>query len=171
MTQQSTHQVPRACHYGSYWMWCVAPAIPGSRLSFCPSTHVLSANHTAQMFSKLAVFGLVAFATAAEMVSEGSGDDNNVVDGDWAESSSVLSVQTLMQSNTSAVVVPTACKQGCPCCTPMIVRYDQTPNPSFPTNLFDPGRHPTHFEISHLLRKTTLVGVPSLNNVIVSSVR
>lgn len=83
---------------------------------------VMSANHAAQMFSKLAVFGLVAFATAAEMVSEGSGDDSNVVEGEWAESSSVLSVQTLMQSNTSAVVVPTACRQGCPCCTPKIVR-------------------------------------------------
>jgi len=75
------------------------------------------------MFSKLAFFGLVAFATAADVIVSEGGDDEVDASGQWAESSSVLSVQTLMMSNSSAVVVPTACKQGCPCCTPKIVSF------------------------------------------------
>ena len=77
----------------------------------------------AQMFSKLAVFGLVAFATAADVIVS-EGDDEGVEEaGAWAESSSVLSVQTLMMSNSSAVVQPSECKAHCPCCTPKIVSH------------------------------------------------
>eukprot|EP00037_Helgoeca_nana_P038079 m.18902 g.18902 ORF g.18902 m.18902 type:complete len:167 (+) comp9776_c0_seq1:98-598(+) len=71
------------------------------------------------MFSKLAtVFALVAYAHAAEVVSEGEVAEQD--NSSWSESYLIKSIETVKESNTSMVVAPQQCTKGCPCCSPKI---------------------------------------------------
>lgn len=87
----------------------------------CYCDIVLTADLPLQMLSKLAVFAFVAYATAAEIVSEGEVAEETTEQ--WSNEMWSQTVEMVKESNASNAIVPANCnKNQCPCCSPKIVR-------------------------------------------------